>query len=71
MTSILLPLLLALIISGWYYGRVWAYFGTPIVGNWNASSGFALVAGPRVSHLRFFMPASAALFFCRAHLRQL
>jgi len=27
-----------LIVCGWHYGRVWARFGTPLVGNWDARS---------------------------------
>jgi tetratricopeptide (TPR) repeat protein len=30
-----------LLICGWHYGRVWAVFGKPIVGNWEANSAFA------------------------------
>ncbi len=28
-----------LVVCGWHYGRVWAHFGKPIVGNWEAQSG--------------------------------
>ena len=28
-----------LMVCGWHYGRVWARFGKPIVGNWDAQSG--------------------------------
>jgi tetratricopeptide (TPR) repeat protein len=28
-------------VCGWYYFRVWNHFGTPFVGNWQVSSGFA------------------------------
>src|SRR5208283_1185794 len=28
-----------LVVCGWHYGRVWARFGKPIVGNWDALSG--------------------------------
>lgn len=35
-------LLLALVVAcGWHYARVWRAFGTPLVGNWDAASGFA------------------------------
>jgi tetratricopeptide (TPR) repeat protein len=27
-------------VSGWHYGRVWAHFGTPLVGNYDRASGF-------------------------------
>ena len=27
-----------LLVCGWHYGRVWARFGTPIVGNWDTAS---------------------------------
>ncbi|MDB6125929.1 MAG: Photosystem assembly protein Ycf3 [Pedosphaera sp.] len=27
-------------VCGWHYGRVWKHYGNPIVGNWDASSGY-------------------------------
>jgi tetratricopeptide (TPR) repeat protein len=27
-------------VCGWYYGRIWLKFGTPLLGNWNAMTGF-------------------------------
>jgi Tfp pilus assembly protein PilF len=33
-------LLLTLLVSGWHYARVWAYFGRPLVGNYDSASGF-------------------------------
>jgi hypothetical protein len=26
-------------VAGWHYARVWAHFGSPLVGNWNAAAG--------------------------------
>ena len=37
--SILLAICLA--VCGWHYVRIWAHFGTPLLGNWNTASGFA------------------------------
>src|SRR5262249_50302356 len=28
------------LVCGWHYGRVWAHFGTPLVNNFDAASGF-------------------------------
>jgi tetratricopeptide (TPR) repeat protein len=33
-------LLAAAAVSGWHYARVWAHFGTSLVGNYDAASGF-------------------------------
>ena len=30
-----------LIVCGWHYVRVWAHFGKPLVGNWDACMPFA------------------------------
>jgi len=38
--QIVLPLLIALVVCGWHYARVWERFGTPIIGNWDAQVGF-------------------------------
>lgn len=35
-----LPLLGVLLVSGWHYGRVWAHFGTPLIGSYDPASGF-------------------------------
>jgi tetratricopeptide (TPR) repeat protein len=37
--SILLAVCLA--VCGWHYLRIWAQFGTPLLGNWDIASGFA------------------------------
>ena len=37
--SILLAICLA--VCGWHYLRIWAHFGTPLLGNWDIASGFA------------------------------
>ena len=34
-----LPSLFCLAVSGWHYARVWARFGSPLVGNWDIESG--------------------------------
>lgn len=28
-------------VCGWYYARIWLRFGTPLLGNWDVTSGFA------------------------------
>jgi tetratricopeptide (TPR) repeat protein len=33
-------MLTTLIVSGWYYFRIWRHFGTAVVGNWNPVLGF-------------------------------
>ena len=33
-----LIVLVCLVVCGWHYGHVWAQFGRPIVGNWEANS---------------------------------
>jgi tetratricopeptide (TPR) repeat protein len=32
--------LVAVAVSGWHYARVWAHFGSPLVGNFDLASGF-------------------------------
>jgi Flp pilus assembly protein TadD len=31
---------MCLVVCGWHYARIWVRFGTPLVGNWDAISGF-------------------------------
>src|SRR5262249_42456201 len=33
-------LVAAVAVCGWHYARVWAHYGTPLVGNFDAASGF-------------------------------
>ena len=35
-----LTFVVAVVVSGWHYVRVWARFGTPLVGNYDLASGF-------------------------------
>ena len=35
-----LVLATCLVVCGWYYARIWLRFGTPLLGNWDAMSGF-------------------------------
>src|SRR5262249_38919342 len=37
--SLGVTLLLIVLVSGSHYGRVWAHFGSPLVGNYEAASG--------------------------------
>jgi tetratricopeptide (TPR) repeat protein len=34
------------VVCGWQYARIWVRFGTPLVGNWDAISGFQWWQGP-------------------------
>lgn len=36
-----LALAAGILVCGWHYGRVWAHFGNPLIGNWSPESGFA------------------------------
>jgi len=48
---------ICLVVCGWQYARIWAKFGTPLVGNWDVVSGFSWWQGPgyhtAVDYLRF------------------
>lgn len=59
-------LLSCLIVSGWHYGRVWVHTGRPIVGNWNAATGFAWSQQPGYQttayYFRFGRSLTAPLF---------
>jgi tetratricopeptide (TPR) repeat protein len=46
-------LLVAVLVSGWHYARVWAHFGTPLVGNYDAASGFRFWQGPGYGSLGY------------------
>jgi tetratricopeptide (TPR) repeat protein len=35
-----LLLAICLAVCGWHYSRIWLKFGTPLLGNWDAASGF-------------------------------
>jgi tetratricopeptide (TPR) repeat protein len=48
-----LPLLVAALVSGWHYARVWARFGTPLVGNFDPASGFRWWQPPGYGTLAF------------------
>src|SRR5262249_18557488 len=30
-----------LLVCGWHYGRTWMRFGTPVIGNWDTSTGYS------------------------------
>ena len=46
-----------LAVCGWYYARIWLKFGTPLLGNWDAISGFTWWQDPgyhtAADYLRF------------------
>jgi Flp pilus assembly protein TadD len=37
----LLVLVACVVVCGWHYGRVWAHFGNPLIGNWDPRLPFA------------------------------
>jgi len=39
--SMLLVILACVVVCGWHYGRVWAHFGNPLIGNWDPRLPFA------------------------------
>ena len=45
------------VVCGWHYARIWVKFGTPLVGNWDAISGFSWWQAPgyhtALDYLRF------------------
>lgn len=38
--NLVLLLAICLAVCGWHYARIWLKFGAPLVGNWDAASGF-------------------------------
>ena len=42
------------IVCGWHYGRVWARFGTPIVGNWDTQAGRSWWQDPGFRTIAFY-----------------
>ena len=53
-------------VSGWHYIRIWRYFGTPFVGNWDPTAGFSWWQDPGyhtfADYLRFGRSLVAPLF---------
>lgn len=45
----------ALVICGWHYGRVWARFGTPFVGGWEARPGLGWWLDPGYRSVEHFL----------------
>jgi tetratricopeptide (TPR) repeat protein len=58
LAAVILPCLL---VCGWYYGRVWAQFGRPIVGNWDADAGLAWWQDPGFRTSAFYCGFGHAL----------
>jgi tetratricopeptide (TPR) repeat protein len=52
-----LLLAICLTVCGWHYARIWLRFGTPLLGNWDAVSGFTWWQDPgyhtAIDYLRF------------------
>ena len=53
--------LAGLIVCGWHYVRVWARFGSPIVGNWESSLGFNWWMDPGYHMLGYYTRFGCAL----------
>jgi tetratricopeptide (TPR) repeat protein len=55
-----------LAVCGWYYARIWLKFGTPLLGNWDAISGFTWWQDPgyhtAADYLRFGRSLITPLF---------
>jgi tetratricopeptide (TPR) repeat protein len=41
LSEMLLVLIAFVLVCGWHYGRVWAHFGNPLIGNWDPRLPFA------------------------------
>jgi tetratricopeptide (TPR) repeat protein len=54
-------ILLSTVVSGWHYWRVWSHFGTPLVGNYDAASGFHWWQYPGYSTLSYYFRFGRAL----------
>ncbi len=54
-------LLGCMIVAGWHYGRVAAHFGNPLVGNWDAASGFAWWQHPGYRTASYYMAFGKSL----------
>ncbi len=56
----------AILFCGWHYGRIWLHFGSPLVGNWDARSGFLWWQEPGyhtlLDYLRFGRVLTSPLF---------
>ena len=48
------PLLVCLGVSGWHFSRVWRHFGTPLVGSYDAASGYRWWQTPGYSTALFY-----------------
>jgi Tfp pilus assembly protein PilF len=42
-------------MSGWHYARVWAHFGTPLVGSYDPASGYAWWEDPGYSTVSYYL----------------
>jgi Flp pilus assembly protein TadD len=65
--SVGVALLVMVLVSGWHYARVWARFGTPFVGNYDAASGFVFWQDPGYGTLAYLVHFGQSLtqpFFC-------
>ena len=63
-------LLVTVLVSGWHYVRVWAHFGTPLVGNYDLASGFHWWQDPGYATFPYFFRFGQSLvspFFSAFH----
>jgi tetratricopeptide (TPR) repeat protein len=56
-----LAILTAGLVCGWHYGRVWAQFGTPLVGNWSPEAGFRWWQDNGYTTAKYFLSFGKAL----------
>lgn len=57
----LIAALTALACCGWHYGRVWLHFGSPLIGNWSAASGFHWWQENGYVTANYFLPSGHSL----------
>jgi tetratricopeptide (TPR) repeat protein len=68
--SLGVTLAVTLLVSGWYYARVWARFGTPLVGNFGSLPAFRWWQDPGYGTLAYFFRFGRSLsepFFSAFH----
>jgi tetratricopeptide (TPR) repeat protein len=53
--------LLTALVSGWHYARVWAHFGNPLIGNFDAAAGFPFWQDPGYGTFAYLFHFSRAL----------
>lgn len=57
-----IALLAGMVVCGWHYGRVWWHFGSPLIGNWSAASGFHWWQENGFTTAAYFSPSLSSLW---------